>query len=113
MRRAEGVGPVPGLTEMHRRSLDDPEGFWGEAATRIDWEQPPTRVLDAGGAPFSRWFADGRLNTCHNAVDRHVAAGRGSQAALIHDSPVTGTTRSWTYAELQDEVARLAGALRA
>ena len=93
------------------RSLRDPEGFWGEAAEALHWDRRWDRVLDASRPPFYRWFAGGLLNTCYNAVDRHVAAGRGGQAALIHDSPVTGTVRTLTYAELQQNVARFAGAL--
>ena len=77
----------------------------------IDWHVPPTRALDASRPPFYRWFPDGELNVCHNALDRHVDAGRGEQAALIYDSPVTGTQRTYTYAQLRDEVARFAGVL--
>jgi propionyl-CoA synthetase len=98
--------------EVYARSLKDPEGFWAEAAEALHWERRWDRVLDAGRPPFYRWFAGGRLNTCHNAVDRHVEAGRGDQTALIHDSPVTGRIRTLTFAELQDQVARFAGALR-
>jgi propionyl-CoA synthetase len=99
--------------DAYDRSVGDPEGFWGQAAAAIDWERPPERVLDASRAPFYRWFPDGTLNTCYNALDRHVAAGAGERAALVYDSPVTGTTRSYSYAALLDEVARCAGALRA
>src|SRR6478735_11187890 len=95
-----------------RRSLADPEGFWGDAAKDIDWYQAPTVVLDRSKPPFYRWFADGVMNTCFNAVDRHVRDGRGQQAALIYDSPVTGTQRTYTYDELQDTIARFAGVLR-
>jgi len=94
------------------RSLSDPQGFWGEAAKDIDWYRAPSVVLDVSNPPFCRWFPDGVLNTCFNAVDRHVRDGRGGQAALIYDSPVTGSQRTYTYAELQDEVARFAGLLR-
>ena len=76
---------------LHARSLADPEGFWGEAAEEIDWFRRWDRVLDDSRAPFYRWFPGGQLNTCFNAVDRHVDAGRGGQPAIIHDSPVTGT----------------------
>src|SRR5689334_3238984 len=93
------------------RSLSDPEGFWADAAKDIDWYQPPAQVLDRSRAPFYRWFADGVMNTCFNAVDRHVRDGRGQQPALIYDSPVTGTQRTYTYEELKDEVARFAGVL--
>ncbi|HKG52403.1 MAG TPA: propionyl-CoA synthetase [Actinomycetales bacterium] len=96
----------------HDRSLVDPEGWWGDAASGIDWITPPRRVLDDSNPPFYRWFPDGRLNTCFNALDRHVIAGRADQPALIHDSPVTGTTTTYTYADLLDLVARFAGVLR-
>ena len=98
--------------EVFDRSLADPEGFWGEAAKSIDWYTAPTVVLDASNPPFYHWFADGVMNTCFNALDRHVRSGRGAQAALIYDSPVTGTQRTYTYTELLDEVARFAGLLR-
>ncbi len=98
---------------LHARSLDDPEGFWLEAASGVDWITRPKRALDASSAPLYRWFPDARLNTCYNALDRHVIAGRADQPALIHDSAVTGTSRTYTYAELLDEVARLAGVLQA
>ncbi len=96
---------------VFRRSVEDPNGFWGEAAQAIDWDQPPTTVLDTSDPQHPRWFSDGRLNTCFNAVDRHVEE-RGDQPALIHDSPVTDTVRTLTYRELRDEVARFAGVLR-
>jgi propionyl-CoA synthetase len=95
---------------IHARSLADPEGFWGEAARDLAWTRPSGRVLDAGRAPFYRWFAGGGLNICFNALDRHVAAGRGEQVALVYDSPVTGRLQRFTYRELTDRVARLAGA---
>jgi propionyl-CoA synthetase len=98
--------------ETWRRSLADPEGFWGEAAAAIEWERRWDRVLDFDNPPFARWFGGGRLNLCHNALDRHVAAGNGDRPALIYDSPVTEQVARWTYAELRDDVARLAGALR-
>jgi propionyl-CoA synthetase len=97
--------------EVYRRSLEQPEEFWSEAAQAIDWEEPWTRVLDESRAPFYRWFSGGRLNTCHNALDRHVERGRADQLALVYDSPVTETTKSFTYRELRDHVARFAGAL--
>jgi len=103
---------MAGYADAFRRSLADPDGFWGEAAEAIDWYQRPTAVLDASGAPFYRWFTGGVLNTCFNAVDRHVRDGRGDQAALIYDSPVTGTSRTITYRQLLAEVARFAGVLR-
>ena len=99
--------------ETFRRSLDDKDGFWAEAAKAIDWVKPPTVVLDDSRAPFVSWFPDGELNTCHNALDRHVAGGRADQLALIYDSPVTGTQRRYTYRELLEQVSRFAGVLRA
>ena len=106
-------GPHTGAWQAaYERSLADPAGFWGEAAGAVDWIKPWDRVLDDSNAPFYRWFAGAELNTCHNAVDRHVAGGRGAQPAIIHDSPVTGTQTTITYAELQERVARFAGALR-
>jgi propionyl-CoA synthetase len=99
------------LESIHRRSLEDPEGFWREAAAGLDWESEPARILDDSRPPFYRWFADGVLNTCHNALDRYAEGERADQAALVYDSPVTATTRTYTYAELLEEVARVAGAL--
>jgi propionyl-CoA synthetase len=91
----------------------DPEAFWMGAATAIDWDRAPTRALFADKAPIYEWFADGMVNTCWNAVDRHVEAGRGNQTAIIHDSPITHTKREISYFELRNRVAMLAGALRA
>ena len=76
--------------EAYRRSLEDKEGFWGDAAQGIQWEKKWDRVLDDANKPFYRWFAGGRLNTCYNAIDYHVENGRGDQAAIIYDSPVSG-----------------------
>ncbi len=97
----------------HERSLSDPDGFWGDAARLVDWITPPPSVLDDGRPPFYRWYTGGVLNTCYNALDRHVVSGRADQAALVYDSPVTGTQRTFTYAQLLDQVARFAGVLRA
>ena len=97
----------------HARSIQDPEGFWAQAALGIDWITKPVQVLDDSRPPFYRWFRGGQLNTCYNALDRHVIAGRGDQPALHYDSPVTGTARTLTYAELLDQVSRFGGALRA
>ena len=99
------------FAEVYRRSLDDPEGFWAEAATEIDWYRPWNTVLDGSSSPESVWFGGAELNTCYNAVDRHVGGGRADQAALIYDSPVTETAQTFTYAELRDAVAMFAGAL--
>jgi propionyl-CoA synthetase len=103
---------VGAYDQAFRRSVEDPAGFWGEAADAVDWTRPPAVVIDDSRSPFTRWFPDGELNTCHNALDRHVLNGRGDQAALIHDSPVTGTVRTLTYVQLRDQAARFAGVLR-
>ncbi len=97
----------------YARSMEDPEGFWAEAAEGIDWYKPWDKVLDDSNKPFYRWFQGGELNTCYNAVDRHVENGRGEQAALIYDSPVTDTKKSITYGELKEQVATFAGVLAA
>jgi propionyl-CoA synthetase len=89
----------------------DPQGFWAEAAAAIDWERPWEQVLDASNPPFYRWFTGGMLNSCYNALDRHVENGRAEQLALIYDSPMTNSVATFTFSQLRDEVARLAGAL--
>ena len=99
-------------TTTYRHSINHPEGFWATAAKAVTWSRDPVRVLDDDRAPLYRWFPDAELNTCYNALDRHVAAGHGGRTALIYDSPVTGTKASYTYAELRDQVARFAGVLR-
>ncbi|MET0118334.1 MAG: propionyl-CoA synthetase [Sedimenticola sp.] len=98
--------------EIYARSMEDPEGFWGEAAADIDWYKPWDKVLDDSNKPFYRWFAGGELNTCFNALDRHADGGRGDQPALIYDSPVTDSKKTYTYSELRDTVASFAGVLR-
>ncbi|HKS88180.1 MAG TPA: propionyl-CoA synthetase [Stellaceae bacterium] len=98
--------------ETYRQSLEQPEKFWAEAAEAIDWERRWDKVLDDARSPFYRWFAGARLNTCWNALDRHVAAGHGERAALIWDSPVTGQVRRFSYRELRDRTARAAGMLQ-
>ena len=95
----------------YQRSLSDPEAFWLGAAKAIDWTKEPVQALDATNVPFYRWFPGGELNTSYNALDRHVEGGRGEQPALIWDSPVTSAQRTYSYAQLRDEVARFAGVL--
>jgi propionyl-CoA synthetase len=99
--------------QVYARALADPEGFWAEAAEALDWDKKWDKVLDDSDVPFYRWFPGGRLNTCHNALDRHVENGRADQLALVHDSPVTGSVTTFTYRELRDETALIAGALAA
>ncbi|KMS85997.1 propionyl-CoA synthetase [Streptomyces regensis] len=97
--------------DTYERSINDPEGFWLEAARGVSWTKAPSKALDDSRAPLYRWFPDGELNTAYNALDRHVEAGRGDQPALIWDSPVTSSQRTYTYAALTEEVARFAGGL--
>src|SRR2546425_8240050 len=98
--------------EIYARSRRDPEGFWAEAARDIDWYEPAKKVFDPNAGVYGHWFVGATCNTCFNAVDRHVAGGRGAQAALIYDSPVTGSNRTFTYAELLAEVGALAAVLK-
>jgi propionyl-CoA synthetase len=97
--------------EVYARWRRDPQGFWGEAAQAIDWIEPPKQVFDPNAGVYGRWFAGGVCNTCWNAVDRHVLAGRGEQAAIIYDSPLTGQKQSISYVKLQTETQVLAGIL--
>ena len=96
-----------------RRSVDQPEAFWRDKANAIDWIRPPEDIWKALDNGHGEWFPDGLINTCDVALDANIRAGRGDQKALIYDSPVTGTTRSYTYRELTDQVARFAGVLKA
>ena len=98
--------------DLYRASLETPDQFWAEAASGLDWSKDWDRVLDDSNAPYYEWFSGGELNTCYNALDRHCEDGRGQQTALIYDSPVTGQVRTFSYAELKDEVSRCAGALK-
>ncbi|MFY0408872.1 propionyl-CoA synthetase [Solicola sp. PLA-1-18] len=98
--------------ETYRRSIEDPDGFWLEQARLVDWFAKPRRALDDSNPPFYRWFPDATMNTCYNALDRHVIAGRADQVAIVHDSPVSGSTTSLTYAQLLERTAAFAGALR-
>ncbi len=98
--------------ETYANWQSDPEGFWAEAANGIDWDVPPTRAFNPDAGVYGRWYDGAMGNTCYNCVDRHVADGRGDQQALVYDSPVTDTVRSYTFAEMQDEVAALATVLR-
>jgi propionyl-CoA synthetase len=98
--------------ETYRKSLEDPLTFWSDAARLVDWSKPYECVLDDNNAPFYRWFAGGELNSCFNALDRHVEGGSAELTALIYDSPLTGCQSSFTYRELRDAVALFAGVLR-
>ena len=98
--------------DSYAQSLEEPDEFWLDAAGKISWSTPPQQALDSSRAPLYSWFPDGVLNTSYNALDRHVAAGRGGQDALIYDSAMLGTRRRYSYAELTELVARFAGVLR-
>ncbi|MEL6690237.1 MAG: AMP-binding protein, partial [Pseudomonadota bacterium] len=102
-----------GYKDVYAGWQADPEGFWMEAANAIDWVKAPTHALDDSRAPLYEWFTDAEVNTCWNAIDRHVEAGRGAQTALIYDSPITGKRDEISYADLLERVALLAGALQA
>jgi propionyl-CoA synthetase len=105
------AGQAGALARAQALATDDPEAFWGEAADGIDWLRRFDTVLDSTARPAARWFQGGVLNTCHNALDRHVTAGHGDRIALVYDSAMCGRVRRFTYAELQAETARFAGAL--
>src|SRR4051794_24291048 len=98
--------------EAHARSLRDPEGFWGDAAREIDWIEPAKKIFHPGTGLYGRWFAGAVVNTCYNALDRHVAGGRADQVALIHDSPLANTISRLTYSELLKEVQTLAAIMQ-
>lgn len=97
--------------DTYNRSIENQEEFWLEQAQAISWSTEPTRALDSDAAPLYRWFPDGTLNTCYNAVDRHVEAGHGDRTAITYDSAMLGTRQNITYSELKDEVEKIAGAL--
>src|SRR5882672_1694444 len=97
--------------EMYEQSLSDPHAFWAKAAEDIDWYRRPTRIFDPQAGVYGRWFPDATCNACYNAVDRHVSAGRGEQAAILYDSPVATAKKCISYSELQEEVTALAALL--
>ncbi len=98
--------------KAYDESINTPDRFWDRAAQEVVWSKKYSKVLDDSRKPFYRWFVNGELNTCYNAIDYHIEQGRGDQTAIIYDSPVTGQIRKITYRELRDEVALFAGALR-
>lgn len=97
--------------EVYAGWQKNPEAFWAEAAREIDWITPPRRIFDAEAGVYGHWFGDAEGNVCWNAVDRHVAGGRGAQDAIIYDSPLAGAKARITYAQLLDEVSTLAAVL--
>ncbi len=110
-RHLRGGQIVSAYEEAFKESLDDPATYWSRHQGLIDWIRPPTTVLDRSRPPFYRWFADGSLNTCFNAVDRHVLAGHGDRVAIIYDSPLTGSKRTISYSDLLAQVRAFAGGL--
>lgn len=98
--------------DIYQQSINDPDAFWGAAAEQLHWAKKWDKVIDMDAKPVPKWFVGGEINTCYNAIDRHVENGRGNQTAIIHDSPITGTQRKISYAELLDEVSRFAGVLQ-
>ena len=104
-------GVMGSYQDAYQASLSEPEAFWAEQAKLVDWIKKPQRILDSDDAPFYRWFPDASLNTCYNALDRHVAAGHADRTALIYDSPVSQSRQQFSYAELLEKVAAFAGAL--
>src|SRR5687768_3695379 len=113
--RATGFSKMEGMgsyRDAYQTSINDPERFWADQAGLITWIKKPKQILDSSNAPFYRWFPDATLNTCYNALDRHVVAGNADRTALIYDSPVTDTKQSLTYAQLLERVAAFAGALK-
>src|SRR5438477_9686069 len=110
--RAMNIHEKSRYHEVYARSLADPEGFWAEAAAEIDWIEPAKKIFDPSMGPYGSWFAGAMVNTCYNALDRHVAGGRADQVALIHDSPLAGTISTWTYSQLLEEVQRLAAVMQ-
>jgi len=105
------MGAMGNYREAYETSISDPEAFWGEQAGLVDWIKKPQKILDSAHKPFYRWFPDATLNTCFNALDRHVVAGHGERTALVYDSPMADAQQSFTYAELLEKVAAFAGAL--
>lgn len=103
---------MAGYRELFDASIADPAAFWANAAKAVTWTRAPQQILDDSNPPFYRWFPDAEMNSCANALDRHVEGGRADQPALIYDSPVTGSARTYTYRELLDETARFAGVLK-
>ncbi|MGB1832506.1 MAG: acetyl-coenzyme A synthetase N-terminal domain-containing protein, partial [bacterium] len=101
-----------GYQAEHRKSIENPEDFWGKQAEEIDWFEFPKTILSQDSNQSYRWFEGGKLNTSYLALDHHINSGRAEQAALIYDSPVTGQQQTFTYLELRDAVARFAGVLK-
>lgn len=99
-------------TDIYQAWKNDPQGFWGEVAKRIDWYKPAEKIFDPAQGPYGRWFAGAECNTCYNMLDRHIEAGRGDVPAILYDSPVSGTKASFTYSEVLEQVMRLSSVMQ-
>jgi len=108
------AGELPGkiYDAIYRRSIEDPEGFWGEAAEELHWFRKWDKVLDDSASPFFKWFTGGTTNLCYNALDRHILAGKGDKIAVMWESTAQGQSRIMSYDELYKEVNRFAGVLK-
>ncbi|MGZ5210590.1 MAG: acetyl-coenzyme A synthetase N-terminal domain-containing protein, partial [Kaistella sp.] len=98
--------------EMFRESVENKEEFWAKQSENIEWFKKPTQILTSGGETYPTWFAGGELNTCYLALDKHINDGFGDQVAIIYDSPVTSRIVKYTYSEVREQVAKLAGGLK-
>lgn len=106
------IGGVEDFDSDYKKSIENPEEFWGNLGKLVHWDRPFKRVMDNDSPPFTRWYCGGYLNACYNCIDRHILAGRGNKVALIHDSPLANIIRHVTYQELYDQVSLLAGGLQ-
>lgn len=104
---SDGTSSVQNYTDAYQNSIEEPADFWGEVGAKmVHWDKPFEKVLDNTNPPFSKWYCGGYLNACYNAIDRHIAAGKGEKVAIIHDSPMTNTIRRVTYQEMYDTVGK-------
>ncbi len=102
----------PTYDEIYNRSINDKEGFWTDEAKHLTWTKFPTKIVDTSHQYLHRWYTDGEMNICYNALDRHVEAGRGDMKCLSYDSAYTGDKKTYTYAETRDQVGKLASILK-
>ena len=100
------------LKKIYDNSIKNPEDFWEKVSSDVFWFKKPTKILDKTNPPFYKWFTDGTTNTCYNALDFHIDRGKGEKTALIYDSPVTNTKKTFTYNALKEKVSKFAGALK-
>jgi Acyl-coenzyme A synthetases/AMP-(fatty) acid ligases len=98
--------------EIYDFSIGKKENFWKEVAENIFWYKKPSKILNSSNPPFYKWYEDGTTNTCYNAIDFHIDNGRGEKLAIIYDSPITGSKKTFTYNQLKEKVSLFAGALK-